>query len=641
MCRIVGFWDFYYHGQYDLTGIITAMRDTMIPGGPDDAGNFIVQKNGLGLGHRRLSIIDLSNLGRQPMSSADGRFTITYNGEVYNYREIRTDLEQKGYCFLSNTDTEVILAAYREWGIGCLEKFRGMWAFALWDAREKILTLCRDRVGVKPLYWYFKDGLLLFSSELKALHQHPGFMKGLDKSSLADFFKYGYIPAPYSIFKNVCKLEPGHFLMVDHQKRITDIKYWDIYDYYQKGMKLQREGYCNRLSQADVQAEVEKILRESFKLRMVADVPVGVFLSGGIDSSLVAALLTDEGFNLKTFTIGFNEQKYNEAPHAARVAKHLGTDHNQLMCTYQDARDVIPMLPDLYDEPFGDSSAIPTYLVSKLARQQVKVSLSGDGGDELFCGYSRYPKFNWLFRKIKNPLFKLILKTGINRLGPDGSARLYNLFNFALPKAENFRNDYFKIRDVLALGDFSEKYLSLLAQLNEEDLKNLCLPKAHRLSYCIDGLNHVQAMMINDFKRYLPDDILVKVDRATMGVSIEGREPLLDNKLIEYACTLPMKYKYKNGISKSILRDILYRYVPRYMMERPKQGFAIPVEDWLKEELSGMFDQYVNVDRIKREGLFNPVVVDGWLTDFKTGKTKINTKLWYLFVYQRWAERWL
>ena len=641
MCRITGFWDFNYRGQYNLDQTVTAMRDTLIPGGPDDAGNYIVPKQGLALGHRRLSIIDLSNLGHQPMSSVDKRFTITYNGEIYNYQEIKNELEAQGHRFISNSDTEVILSAYREWGTGCLSRFRGMWAFVLWDEQEQRLLMCRDRVGVKPLYWYFHDGLLLFSSELKALHQHPGFIKELDKTSLADYFKYGSIPGPHSIFKNVRKLEPGHFMFIDHKRCITDIKYWNAYDQYKRGLTLRKEGFWDGKTDADVRDELESILHESFKLRMVADVPVGVFLSGGIDSSLVAAILTDESYKLKTFTIGFKEQQYNEAPHAMMVAKHLGTDHNQLICTYREARDVIPILPSLYDEPFGDSSAIPTYLVSKLARQQVKVSVSADGGDELFCGYSWYGKLEKVLNLLRNPVTRRLSSTLSDFTDKNTAGVLYKFFNFALPRVESFTEAYFKLKDSSHEDGFQSQYLALLSQVPDDVLLGLGLDKGHALNFNTKDLDILQSMMLIDLRMFLVNDILVKVDRATMGCSLEGREPFLDHKLMEYAFALPTRYKHKDGISKIILRDILYKYVPREIIERPKQGFAIPVEGWLKDELSSLLDKYVNPKLIKNTGLFNPAVVEEWLQEYKTGKTKINTKLWYLFMYQMWAERWL
>jgi len=641
MCRITGFWDFNYHGRYDLTGVITAMRDTMTHGGPDDAGDFVLPEKGLALGHRRLSIIDLSRLGHQPMSSSDGRFTITYNGEVYNYKDIRAELEEKGCRFVSNSDTEVILHAYGEWGMDCLSRFRGMWAFAMWDAQEQRLMLCRDRVGVKPLYWYSQDRVLLFSSELKAFHQHPGFVKELDKTSLSDFFKYGYIPAPHSIFKNVRKLEAGHLLTIDRQLSITDIKYWDAYDQYQRGLAPQREGFWDGRSDDDIQSELERTLRESFKLRMVADVPVGVFLSGGIDSSLVTALLADEGFKLKTFTIGFKESAYDEARFARQVAQHLGTDHTELYCTEKDAFDIIPRLPEIYDEPFGDSSSIPTYLVSRLAREQVKVSVSADGGDELFCGYTWYGKLEKVLSLLHNPLTRRIIRT-ISGIADRGTAgRLYDLFNFALPQVASFKDQYFKLRDSARVADFKSQYLALLSQVPGDDLGRLGLDIGHELSFKTDDLNMLQSMMLTDLQMFLVDDILVKLDRATMGVSLEGREPFLDHKLIEYAVALPTQYKFKDGISKKILRDILYRYVPRQLIERPKQGFAIPIESWLQSGLAPLFHQYVEPERIRKEGILESNIIRQWKSDFIEGKIKINTKLWYLFIFEMWAERWL
>jgi asparagine synthase (glutamine-hydrolysing) len=362
------------------------MRDTLVHGGPDDAGIFIDKDFPVALGHRRLSILDLSSLGHQPMDFEN--LVITYNGEVYNFKEIRKELEKEGYKFISNSDTEVILKAFHRWGFSAVHKFRGMFASALWDKKDKRLILCRDRIGVKPLYYYYKNGLFMFASELKAFHKHPKFEKRLNLTGLSLYLKYGYIPAPYSIFENVYKLKPGHFLVLDQKGNIEEFPYWKVEDYFLKG-KEEKDKWLKR-SEEELAQELEEILTESFKLRLVSDVPVGMFLSGGIDSSTVCALLSKEGIKLKTFTIGFYEKEYSEAGYAKKVAEYLGTEHTELYFTPKEAFEIIPKLPEIYDEPFGDSSAIPTYLVSRLARSQVKVSLSADGGDEQFCGYTRY-----------------------------------------------------------------------------------------------------------------------------------------------------------------------------------------------------------------------------------------------------------
>ncbi|MFC1671456.1 asparagine synthase (glutamine-hydrolyzing) [Spirochaetota bacterium] len=445
MCRITGFIDPNYNGSYKIEKTAVSMRDTMIYGGPDDGGLHFDKNIGLALCHRRLSIIDLSNLGHQPMEFDN--LVITFNGEVYNFKDIREDLEKEGYKFESNSDTEVVLKAFHRWGIKCVHKFRGMWAFAIWNKTEKEIILCRDRVGVKPLYWYYKDSLFMFSSELKAFHQHPKFHKEIDELSLSLFFQYGYINAPHSIFKNTYKLEPGHFLIFKNGN-IKKEKYWTLEDYFNKGAD-ERDKWLKK-GENEVADELEHILTKSFKLRMVSDVPVGVFLSGGIDSSLVTALLQKEFTTpLKTFTIGFHEKKYNEAEWAKKVSMHLGTDHTELYCTPKEAYNVIPKLPELYDEPFGDSSAIPTLLVSQLAKRDVKVSLSADGGDEQFYGYERYNEFDSLTVGWRNILFTIA--TGIFQ--PEIANKLYDTFKFILPKINAFKENFLQLQEIFTISN--------------------------------------------------------------------------------------------------------------------------------------------------------------------------------------------
>ncbi len=557
MCRIVGFWDFNYKKDYDLEKIITLMRDTLVHGGPDDAGNYVDDQNSLTLGHRRLSILDLSPLGHQPMEFEN--FVITYNGEVYNLKEIRKELEKEGYTFKSKSDTEVILKAFHRWGFDAVHKFRGMFAFAIWDKTKKELILCRDRVGIKPFYYYYKDGFFAFASELKAFHLHPKFEKNIDYTALTLYLQYGYIPAPYSIFQNTFKLKPGHFLVIDSSGHIEEFPYWKVEDYFLKGIE-EKDRWLKR-SEDDLVEELESILTESFKLRLVSDVPVGMFLSGGIDSSTVCALLIKEGIKLKTFTIGFFEKEYNEAPYAKRIAEHLGTDYTELYCTPKEAYEIIPRLPELYDEPFGDSSAIPTFLVSQLARKQVKVSLSADGGDEQFCGYTRYWLTSEKIAKLSKIPFKSFLLNILNLINPDIALKIYETFKPILPKYTNFRDKYIKLRQVLKSESIMDQYdLAMRYFLGEdlkEDLKDLNI-RINKLKTLKDWLNlneldNLSTLMLLDLKTYLPDDILVKVDRATMGVSLEGREPFLDHKILEWTSQLPVEFKYKNGQSKYIL----------------------------------------------------------------------------------------
>ncbi|MEM3227304.1 MAG: asparagine synthase (glutamine-hydrolyzing), partial [Thermoplasmata archaeon] len=443
MCRIVGFLDFSNKNNYNLERVITSMRDTLIYGGPDDAGNFIDQSNNLALGHRRLSIIDLSITGHQPMEFDN--YVIVYNGEIYNFIDIKKELEALGYKFYSTSDTEVILKAFHRWGFKSVDKFRGMFAFAIWDKKDHKLILCRDRVGVKPLYYYYNNDLFMFASELKAFHMHPKFIKNISFEALSLYLQYGYITAPYSIFENTYKLEPGQFLVLDGKGKIEKFNYWNVDSFFKNPLGDSEES---------ITQELELILEESFKLRLVSDVPIGVFLSGGIDSSTVAALLQKNmSEKLKTFTIGFYEKDYNEANYAKKIANYLGTDHTEVYITAKEAFDVISKIPEIYDEPFGDSSAIPTYLVSKLAKSKVKVSLSADGGDEQFCGYTRYWAVGNTIKIINKFKLMSILSTITTLINPEVAFRIYKVFMPLLPKWNNFRDKYIKLRAVLKNKD--------------------------------------------------------------------------------------------------------------------------------------------------------------------------------------------
>lgn len=635
MCRIAGFWDFNYKGEYSLEEVAISMRDSLAYGGPDDAGVYLEPSYGLALTHRRLSILDLSPAGHQPMEFEN--FVITYNGEVYNFREIRQELEKEGYKFFSNSDTEVILKAFHRWGFEAVHRFRGMFAFALWDKKEKKLILCRDRIGVKPLYYYNKDGLFMFASELKAFHKHPKFQKELSPLALSLFLQYGYITSPYSIFEDTYKLEPGHFLIVDDKGKLLKFAYWKVEDYL-KEEKLKG-------TEEELAKELESILTESFKLRLVSDVPVGLFLSGGLDSSTVCALLQKESTKpLKTFTIGFYEKDYNEAEYARRIANYLSTDHTELYCTPKEAYEIIPNLPEIYDEPFGDSSAIPTYLVSKLAKSQVKVSLSADGGDEQFCGYTQYRIVGGRIKKLNKIPFLSAFAFALNLISPDLALRVYKRFSFMLPKWTNFRDKYIKLRNVLKHRDIKSQYDVSNKYFLEEGLLNLGLSSfLETQTFRLDNVpvDDLTYMMYYDLKTYLPDDILVKVDRATMAVALEGREPLLDHKIIEFTLRLPVEYKYRNGKSKYLLRKVLYKYVPKEFIERPKMGFGVPVYEWFKTELKKLYLEYLNLEKIKREGIFNSLEVERLLKGYFEEKGINHNKLWLLFVFELWKERWL
>jgi len=649
MCRIAGFMDFGYKGDYDVEDVIAKMRDALSYGGPDDAGLYVEKKIGLALGHRRLSILDLSPLGHQPMANDDQTLWVVYNGEIYNFQEIREELESCGYRFRSHTDTEVLLKAYEKWGVEALHKFRGMWAFALWDKKNQKLILCRDRVGVKPLYWYLKDNVFIFGSELKAFFKHPKFQKELDRKALSLYLQYGYTAAPYTIFKSTHKVEAGHYLELSLDQKISVCRYWCAEDFYLKGLE-EREKWLKR-SEEDVAEELEGILRDSFKLRLVADVPVGVFLSGGVDSSLVTALLQKEHSQpLKTFTIGFHEKDYNEAEWAKKIALHLGTDHTELYCTPKEAFEAVLKLPEIYDEPFGDASGIPTYLVSRLAREKVKASLSADGGDELFCGYTRY----WLFGNFLKKLNRLprplraMASSVLGKMDAASAAWLYQKTKAVLPKFSNFEDKYAKMCKVLKngnSGDVYSQYFTLFSNFSQKDLSLLGMETPYALDAKVDfplkeRIDDFTKIMLTDFKIYLPDDLLTKVDRTTMSVALEGREPFLDHKLVEHVFQLPMEFKYKNGTSKHILRKILYKYVPKELIERPKQGFGVPVNLWFRNELRLLCKEYLDEKRIEKEGIFDASYVKKILDQFLQGVGADPYKLWFLFSFQLWKERW-
>ena len=640
MCGIAGFIDF--NKKSDKEKLIV-MTDTMVNRGPDDSGYFFTENSfgQVGLGHRRLSIIDLSSAGHQPMSFQN--LTIVFNGEIYNFEDIKKELEKEGYDFFSNSDTEVILKAYHKWGFASVNKFRGMWSFAIWDNDKKELILCRDRAGVKPLYWYFKNNIFIFGSELKAFKKHSMFESKLNYESLSLYLQYGYITSPYSIFENTYKLEPGHCLKIDKNKNIKKEKYWDIETFFVKGENEKREWFNK--NDEDVSEELEHILTESFKLRMVSDVPVGMFLSGGIDSSLVAALLQKEYTRpLKTFSIGFNEKEYNEAQWAKKVADHIGTEHTELYCTPKEALEVIPKIPLLYDEPFGDSSAIPTYILSELAKRHVKVSLSGDGGDEQFCGYTRYWAVGEKIKKIRNIPFSNIFNVFLNVLTPETAFRIYNVFKPVLPKYSNFKDKYIKLRNVMRHKDLFYMYDVSNKYFLDEDISSLGLHNKQTQALKFDEtekFHDMSFMMYYDLKTYLPDDILVKVDRATMGVSLEGREPLLDNKILEFSSKLPLHFKYRNNSGKYILRKILRKYIPDELIERPKQGFGVPVYEWFKGDLKHLFYEYLSKDKIKKDGIFNADYVNENLDNYFNNKGINHNKLWLLFVFQMWKSEYL
>ena len=633
MCGIAGFIDFH---KKSTKSNIQSMIEPLNHRGPDGEGvSLFKSKNAIiGFGHKRLSIIDLSQAGKQPM--ALNHLHITYNGEIYNYQEIKNELLELGHHFNGESDTEMILHAYTEWGIKAVERFIGMFAIALFDEKKQEVVFIRDRAGVKPLFYYQKNDLILFSSELKSFHEHPEFEKKLDLNAVAAYMQYGNVPTPHCIFKNCGKVKPGHYLKINlENKSQQEIQYWNVYDFYNQP-KL-------NLSFPEAKIQTKELLKSAFNYRMVADVPVGVFLSGGYDSTTVSSLIQAESTaRLKTFTIGVPDIGLNEAPYARDIAKHLGTDHTEINCTEEEAIEMIKDLPFFYDEPFADSSAIPTTLVSKAARKDVTVALSADGGDEIFGGYNRYD-FMHRYGKTLNSIPKAVRKILVGAMGNISSEKIP-----VLKDKYNFHNRYEKLKTVLNDPSEKEIMLSLSQQFNDEQMKSVMkseftsLPTMFQSKEMLEDFKSpLSYMMAIDFQTYMLDDILQKVDRATMTNSLEGREPMLDHRILEFAAQLPDEYKYQNGIKKRILREITHDYIPKELLDRPKMGFAIPIAKWLKNELRDHVEEYLNEDRIEKQGIFNWEFITKLKMDFYKGRKEYDSKLWYFLMFQMWYERWM
>ena len=633
MCGIAGFIDFH---KKSTKSNIQSMIEPLNHRGPDGEGvSLFKSKNAIiGFGHKRLSIIDLSQAGKQPM--ALNHLHITYNGEIYNYQEIKNELLELGHHFNGESDTEMILHAYTEWGIKAVERFIGMFVIALFDEKKQEVVFIRDRAGVKPLFYYQKNDLILFSSELKSFHEHPEFEKKLDLNAVAAYMQYGNVPTPHCIFKNCGKIKPGHYLKINlENKSQQEIQYWNVYDFYNQP-KL-------NLSFPEAKIQTKELLKSAFNYRMVADVPVGVFLSGGYDSTTVSSLIQAESTaRLKTFTIGVPDIGLNEAPYARDIAKHLGTDHTEINCTEEEAIEMIKDLPFFYDEPFADSSAIPTTLVSKAARKDVTVALSADGGDEIFGGYNRYD-FMHRYGKTLNSIPKAVRKILVGAMGNISSEKIP-----VLKDKYNFHNRYEKLKTVLNDPSEKEIMLSLSQQFNDEQMKSVMkseftsLPTMFQSKEMLEDFKSpLSYMMAIDFQTYMLDDILQKVDRATMTNSLEGREPMLDHRILEFAAQLPDEYKYQNGIKKRILREITHDYIPKELLDRPKMGFAIPIAKWLKNELRDHVEEYLNEDRIEKQGIFNWEFITKLKMDFYKGRKEYDSKLWYFLMFQMWYERWM
>jgi asparagine synthase (glutamine-hydrolysing) len=609
MCGIAG-----YLGGKVSKAIANKMGGAIVNRGPDDGGVWIDENDGVAFAHRRLSIVELSAAGAQPMVSANDRFVIVFNGEIYNHLELRADLEVnwRGRC-----DTETLIEAIAAWGAEeALKKCVGAFAFALWDRAEKTLTLARDRFGEKPLYYGYAKNVFLFASELKAMKKHPDFEREIDRDALALYVRRGYINAPHSIYKGIKKVRPAHIVTLKNGE-LTEKEYWSA-------LSAASEPLRENIGDFEAIDELDFLLRRSIKSQMIADVPLGAFLSGGIDSSTVVALMQAQSSRpVKTFTIGFDEAEYNEAPRAKAVADRLKTDHTELYLSGADALAVVPKLPSLYDEPFGDSSQIPTFLVSQTTRRNVTVSLSGDGGDELFLGYDRYFLTERIWKKIgwSPALLRRVLAKALAPLGRFGK-----------------------------IGDRLNKISEILAFKNEEELYRHLTSCFKNPNEIVIGANEppleeAQAIKALDRKMryldeisYLPGDIMTKVDRASMGVSLESRAPLLDHRVVEFAWRLPRRFLEREGKSKWALRQVLYRYVPSEIVDRPKMGFGAPIEEWLRGDLRDWAEDLLDVRRLKREGFFRPEpIAQKWL-EHRSGIRRWHYYLWNILQFQAWLE---
>lgn len=649
MCGIAGFYT--PEPSRDAALALRRMNDTVAHRGPDAQGEWFDAGSGVGLAHRRLAIVDLTEEGRQPMRSASGRYILTFNGEIYNFLRIRADLHGLGHQFRGHSDTEVMLAAFEQWGLEeSLRRFVGMFAFALWDSAQRNLTLARDRLGKKPLYYSLTNGRLIFGSELKALRAFPGFNADIDRQALTLFLRHSYIPAPRTVYEGVSKLEPACFVrftawrhsVVELERRC----YWNAAE-----VQAEASSHAPSLSAGAMDNELAELLKDAVKLRMIADVPLGAFLSGGIDSSLIVALMQEISSRpVRTFTIGFNEDEYNEAQYAKAVAQHLGTDHTEVYLTPGDAMAVIPRLPLMYDEPFADSSQIPTALVCAVARQHVTVALSGDGGDEGFGGYSRYVQARNVWGRLSRvpPWILRAMGSGIQHVPLpvwDGVARLLRPVASGKLRAPGFGYRMLRLADRLGCATPQQLYRHLLSYWTAPGTMVAGAQEPRTLLAEAAGKSDLDQftdqMMLLDTLTYLPDDILVKVDRASMAVALEVRCPLLDHRVLEFAWRLPLALKLQGERGKLVLRRLLSRYVPERLFERPKAGFGVPIYRWLRGPLRDWAENLLDERRLDREGYLDPIPIRNVWRSLLAGQSAWpfgGDLLWSVLMFQAWLE---
>lgn len=643
MCGIAGFVaDPTQRQSFDqIERIARAMDLSLAHRGPDDHDVWLDPEAGVALVHRRLSVLDLSSAGHQPMHSADGRYVIVYNGEVYSHAPIRAEIEATGHRFRGHSDTEVILESVARVGVqATIDRLIGMFALAIWDRKDRTLTLVRDRLGIKPIYWAKVHGLMMFGSELKALRQHPGWTPRIRPEATASFLRHNYIPAPHTIYQDVYKLEPGTILTLPFGGEPKIEKFWDA-------RELAMAGLRNPINEDDTTLTdlLEKLLIDAVGIRMIADVPFGAFLSGGIDSSTVVALMKAANAGpVKTFSIGFEQTGFNEAPYAAAIAKHLGTEHTELMVTPREALDVVPKLADMFDEPFADSSQIPTYLVSAMTQKHVTIALSGDGGDELFAGYNRYQMTKRFWRTLSfapSPI-RNTFAAGLTSLSTERWDRLFAKLPGKLSPSQAGDKIY-KLASVLKLTDADQMYRQLISHWSPAEvaplvaeLKGLLWDHTTRKDFP-DLLDRMQFF---DLVTYLPDDILTKVDRTSMAVALEVRVPLLDHRVVEWAWRLPQTAKIRGGTTKWLLRQVLYKHVPRELVERPKMGFGVPLAEWLRGPLKDWAESLLSEERLCATEFLDHKLIRRYWSEHLSGKRNWQYLLWDVLMFEAWRERW-
>jgi len=649
VCGIVGFLDFEGgKAREALRQTAEQMAERLRHRGPDDKGVWVDPVAGIALAHRRLSILDLSSAGRQPMTSPSGRYMITYNGEIYNFLELRQQLEREApsLVFSSQSDTEVMLACVDRWGIDTsLRQWNGMFAFALWDQEDRRLYLARDRFGEKPLYYGWLRNSFVFGSELKALRSHPEFREEINRNALTLFLRYGYIPAPFTIYENIRKLPAASLLCIDAKttQDATPRSYWSLDEVVSQGKAQPFLGDAR-----DAVEKLDLLLRDAIKIRMIADVPLGVFLSGGLDSSTVAALMQVQSSRpVRSFSIGNSESEYNEAKYASRVAQHLGTEHTELYVTPRQAREIIPRLPAIYDEPFADSSQIPTCLLAKMTRQHVTVGLSGDAGDEVFGGYNRYTWSRRLERTLRWVPYRVrsIVANGIRRVRPARWNALFRSCEHLLPRTLRHCMPGYKLHKlagILTAMNLESAYLGLASHWLEPAA---IVPGAREPQTLLTSsetwarlASFPEQMMFLDTLTYLPDDILVKVDRASMAVGLEARVPFLDHRVVSFAWSLGLSQKVSESQGKCVLRRLLSRYVPTQLTERPKSGFGVPLDSWLKGPLRDWAESLLNEKRLRDRGYFDVEPIRAMWSEFLNGESASQFHVWDILMFEAWCD---